>query len=78
MATLLVVRTSTSESSDYLADEFKKERRIDLRKDPNGVAAAQGRLRETGKDGISSATQTDVNLPFTNGIRMGEEISRSK
>ncbi|MBL4614504.1 MAG: molecular chaperone DnaK, partial [Magnetovibrio sp.] len=48
---------------DYLADEFKKENGIDLRKD----RLALQRLKEgaeKAKIELSSATQTDVNLPF--------------
>ncbi len=48
---------------DYLADEFMKEQGIDLRKDK----LALQRLKEgaeKAKIELSSATQTDVNLPF--------------
>ena len=48
---------------DYLADEFKKEAGIDLRKD----RLALQRLKEgaeKAKIELSSATQTEVNLPF--------------
>src|ERR1700716_1896556 len=48
---------------DYLADEFKKENGIDLRKD----RMALQRLKDGGvkaKMELSSATQKDVNLPF--------------
>ena len=48
---------------DYLADEFKKEQTIDLRKDK----LALQRLREAAEKAkieLSSATQTEINLPF--------------
>lgn len=48
---------------DYLAEEFKKENGIDLRKD----AMALQRLKEAGEKAkieLSTAVQTDVNLPF--------------
>jgi len=48
---------------DYLADEFKKENGIDLRED----RLALQRLKEAAEKAkieLSSATQTDVNLPF--------------
>ncbi|MBI5093622.1 MAG: molecular chaperone DnaK [Candidatus Hydrogenedentes bacterium] len=48
---------------DWLADEFKKEQAIDLRKD----AMALQRLKEgaeKAKCELSSSMQTDVNLPF--------------
>jgi molecular chaperone DnaK len=48
---------------DYLADEFKKEQAIDLRKDK----LALQRLREAAEKAkieLSSAMQTEVNLPF--------------
>jgi molecular chaperone DnaK len=48
---------------DYLADEFKKEQGIDLRED----RLALQRLKEgaeKAKVELSSATQTEINLPF--------------
>ena len=48
---------------DYLADEFKKEQGIDLRQDKMALQ----RLREAAEKAkmeLSSATQTEVNLPF--------------
>ena len=48
---------------DYLADEFKKEQAIDLRKDK----LALQRLREAAEKAkveLSSSMQTEVNLPF--------------
>ena len=48
---------------DYLADEFKKEQGIDLRKDK----LALQRLREAAEKAkieLSSSAQTEINLPF--------------
>ncbi len=48
---------------DYLADEFKKEQAIDLRKDK----LALQRLRESAEKAkveLSSSMQTEINLPF--------------
>ena len=48
---------------NYLVDEFQKEQGIDLRKDP----LAMQRLKEAGEKAkieLSSAQQTDVNLPY--------------
>jgi molecular chaperone DnaK len=48
---------------DYLADEFKKENGIDLRKDPQALQ----RLRdgaEKAKIELSSSMESEVNLPF--------------
>ena len=48
---------------DWLADEFKKEQGIDLRKDPMALQ----RLKESAEKAkveLSSSVQTDVNLPF--------------
>ena len=48
---------------NYLADEFKKESGIDVRKDP----LAMQRLKETAEKAkieLSSAQQTEINLPY--------------
>ena len=55
---------------DYLADEFKKEQGIDLRKDK----LALQRLREAAEKAkieLSSATQTEINLPFITADQTG-------
>ncbi len=55
---------------DYLADEFKKENGIDLRKD----RLALQRLKEAAEKAkieLSSAMQTDVNLPFITADQNG-------
>ena len=55
---------------DYLADEFKKENGIDLREDK----LALQRLKEAGEKAkieLSSAVETDVNLPFVTADQSG-------
>jgi molecular chaperone DnaK len=67
---------------DYLADEFKKEQAIDLRKDK----LALQRLREAAEKAkveLSSAMQTEINLPFITADASGPKhlavkLSRSK
>ncbi len=67
---------------DYLADEFKKETGVDLRKDK----LALQRLKEEGekaKKELSSVTQYEVNLPFismnaSGPLHLNIKISRSK
>ncbi len=48
---------------DYLADEFKKEQGIDLRQDKLALQRLK-EAAEKAKIELSSAVQTDVNLPF--------------
>jgi molecular chaperone DnaK len=48
---------------DYLADEFKKEQGIDLRKDKLALQRLK-EASEKAKIELSSATQTEINLPF--------------
>ncbi len=55
---------------DYLAEEFKKENGIDLRDD----RLALQRLKEAGEKAkieLSSAVETDVNLPFVTADQSG-------
>lgn len=67
---------------EYLADEFKKDQGIDLRKD----TLALQRLKEAAekaKHELSTAAETDVNLPFITADASGPKhlnlkISRSK
>src|SRR5919107_1414183 len=67
---------------DYLADEFKKEQGIDLRND----RLALQRLKEAAEKAkieLSSAMQTDVNLPFITADQTGPKhlnvkLTRSK
>ena len=48
---------------DFLADEFQKENGIDLRKDRMALQRLK-EASEKAKIELSSATQTDINLPF--------------
>ncbi len=67
---------------DYLADEFKKEQGIDLRQD----RLALQRLKEAAEKAkieLSSATQTEINLPFITADQSGPKhlnlkLTRSK
>jgi molecular chaperone DnaK len=55
---------------DYLADEFRKESGIDLRKDRLALQRLKD-AAERAKIELSSATQTDVNLPFITADQHG-------
>ncbi len=48
---------------NYVADEFKKENAIDLRKDPMALQRLQEACEKAKKD-LSSLPETDINLPF--------------
>ena len=67
---------------DWLADEFKKENGIDLRKDKMALQRLK-EAAEKAKHELSSATQTDVNLPFITADASGPkhlniQLSRAK
>src|SRR6202045_343600 len=67
---------------DYLADEFKKESGIDLRKDRMALQRLKD-AAEKAKMELSSATQIDVNLPFITADQNGPKhlavkMSRAK
>jgi molecular chaperone DnaK len=55
---------------DYLAEEFKKDQGIDLRKDRLALQRLKD-AAEKAKIELSSATQTDVNLPFITADQNG-------
>ena len=55
---------------DYLADEFRKESGIDLRKDRLALQRLKD-AAEKAKIELSSTTQTDVNLPFITADQNG-------
>ena len=55
---------------DYLADEFHKEQGIDLRKDKLALQRLK-EASEKAKCELSSATQTEVNLPFITADQTG-------
>lgn len=67
---------------DYLADEFKKEQGIDLRQDKLALQRLK-EAAEKAKIELSSATQTEVNLPFITADASGPRhlnirLSRAK
>jgi molecular chaperone DnaK len=67
---------------DYLADEFRKETGIDLRKDRLALQRLKD-AAEKAKIELSSTTQTDVNLPFITADQNGPKhlnmkLTRSK
>src|ERR1700676_2247558 len=67
---------------DYLADEFRKETGIDLRKDRLALQRLKD-AAEKAKIELSSTTQTDINLPFITADQHGPKhltikLSRSK
>ena len=55
--------TSISVLINYVADEFKKEHGIDLRKDTMALQRLQEACEKAKKE-LSSASSTDINLPF--------------
>ncbi|WP_026379319.1 molecular chaperone DnaK [Afifella pfennigii] len=67
---------------DYLADEFKKEQGIDLRNDPLALQRLK-EAAEKAKIELSSAQQTEVNLPYITADSSGPKhltmkLSRAK
>jgi molecular chaperone DnaK len=67
---------------DYMADEFKKQEGIDLRKDPMALQRLK-EAAEKAKIELSSRTETEVNLPFITATQDGPKhlvmtISRAK
>ncbi len=67
---------------DYIADEFKKENGIDLRKDPQALQRIRD-AAEKAKIELSSSTETEVNLPFISvkdnqPLHLVMKISRAK
>jgi molecular chaperone DnaK len=55
---------------DFLADEFKKDQGIDLKKDKLALQRLK-EAAEKAKIELSSSTQTDVNLPFITADQTG-------
>ncbi|MEX0859702.1 MAG: molecular chaperone DnaK [Cucumibacter sp.] len=55
---------------DYLADEFKREQGIDLRRDKLALQRLK-EAAEKAKIELSSSTQTEVNLPFITADQSG-------
>jgi len=67
---------------DFLADEFKKEQGIDLRKDPMALQRLK-EAAEKAKSELSGTMETDVNLPFITADQNGPKhlnikITRAK
>ena len=67
---------------NYIADEFKKEQGIDLRKDPMALQRLKEAAEKAKKD-LSFQTQADINLPFITADQSGPKhltmsISRSQ
>jgi len=66
----------------HLADEFKKEENVDLRKDPMALQRLK-EAAEKAKIELSSSSETEVNLPFITATESGPKhlnitLSRSK
>jgi len=55
---------------DWLADEFKKDESIDLRKDPMALQRLK-EAAEKAKIELSSSTQTEINLPYVTATDSG-------
>jgi molecular chaperone DnaK len=67
---------------DYLADEFKKDQGIDLRKDRMALQRLK-EAAEKAKCELSTVTETDINLPFVTADQSGPKhlnmkLTRSK
>ncbi|WP_417195666.1 molecular chaperone DnaK [Bizionia sp.] len=67
---------------DWLADEFKSEEDIDLRKDPMALQRLK-EAAEKAKIELSSAAQTEINLPYVTATASGPKhlvrtLTRSK
>ncbi len=52
---------------DWLADEFKKDETIDLRKDPMALQRLK-EAAEKAKVELSSSTETEINLPYITAV----------
>ena len=67
---------------DWLADEFKKDENIDLRKDPMSLQRLK-EAAEKAKIELSSSAQTEINLPYITATDSGPKhlvrtLSKSK
>jgi molecular chaperone DnaK len=67
---------------DFLADEFKKEQGVDLRKDKLALQRLKEEAEKAKKE-LSSVTQYDVNLPFismnaSGPLHLNIKLSRAK
>jgi molecular chaperone DnaK len=52
---------------DWLADEFKKDEAVDLRKDPMALQRLK-EAAEKAKIELSSSTETEINLPYVTAV----------
>lgn len=67
---------------DWLADEFKKDEAVDLRKDPMALQRLKD-AAEKAKIELSSSSETEINLPYITAIdgvpkHLVKKLSRSK
>ncbi len=67
---------------DWLADEFKKEQNIDLRKDPMALQRLK-EAAEKAKIELSSSQETEINLPYITAVdgvpkHLVKKLSRAK
>ncbi|MFT3674521.1 MAG: molecular chaperone DnaK [Chitinophagaceae bacterium] len=67
---------------DWLADEFKKDEAIDLRKDPMALQRLK-EAAEKAKVELSSSSETEINLPYITAIdgvpkHLVKKLSRAK
>ncbi len=67
---------------DWLADEFKKDEGIDLRKDPMALQRLK-EAAEKAKIELSSGTETEINLPYVTAVdgvpkHLVKKLSRAK
>ncbi|RYY55179.1 MAG: molecular chaperone DnaK [Chitinophagaceae bacterium] len=67
---------------DWLADEFKKDESIDLRKDPMALQRLK-EASEKAKVELSSSTETEINLPYITAVdgvpkHLVKKLSRAK
>ena len=67
---------------DWLAEEFKKDENIDLRKDPMALQRLK-EASEKAKVELSSSSETEINLPYVTAIdgvpkHLVKKLSRAK
>ncbi|MCI0703008.1 MAG: molecular chaperone DnaK [Planctomycetia bacterium] len=68
---------------DYIADEFKKENGVDLRKDPMAMQRLKAAAEQAKKD-LSQQVNVDINLPFItvdaerNPLHLVRSVSRNQ
>jgi molecular chaperone DnaK len=67
---------------DWLADEFKKDENVDLRKDPMALQRLK-EASEKAKVELSSSSETEINLPYITAIdgvpkHLVKKLSRAK